>query len=96
MNEAVRPLNKQELDWNSTKENIIYVRAWALNWFNTGVKEQRTGSHVGFRPLIEAEVDGQASNGTEQQGSSERLEVRKLLDTSWGKKLSPLYRWKPN
>lgn len=64
MNEAVRPLNKQELDWNETKENIVYVRAWALNWFNTGVKKKRTGSHLGFRPLIEAEVDGQASNGT--------------------------------
>lgn len=85
MNEAVRPLNKQELDWNGTKENIVYVRAWALNWFNTGVKEQRTGSRVGFRPLIEAEVD-------EVRGQKTFGHMSRRVKLSF----PALYRWKPN
>lgn len=68
MNEAVRPLNKQDLDGNRTKENTIYSWARALNRFNAVVKEQKSGPRVIVRTPTEAEVDGQASKEAKVRG----------------------------
>lgn len=71
MNEAVRPLNKQDLDGNRTKENTVYPRARALSRFNAAVKEQRSGPRVCIRTPAEAEVDGQASKEAEVKMSAD-------------------------
>lgn len=61
MNEAVRPLNKQDLGGNWTKENTVYSWATDLNRFNAVVKEQRSRPHVCSRTPAEAKGAGQAS-----------------------------------
>lgn len=68
MNEAVRPLNKQDLNGNRTKENTVYSWAGALNWFNAVVRERRSGPRVLIRTLIAAQADGQASKEAKVRG----------------------------
>lgn len=83
MNEAVRPLNKQDLDGNRTKENTIYSWARALNRFNAVVKEQKSGQRVRVRTPTEAEVDGHASKEAKVRGQQtfehKNLSVKRLF-----------------